>query len=245
MNLKVGIKLFLIGVLLFLISPVFSQYATSGKIIFERRTNLEKRFTDKRMKRMINETNKIKTDKFVLLFNDTCSIFKLVVENTGADDMAWMTTKNTYYQQLQKKSQLTILGLFGQSVYVLDSLPSRQWKITDNKRVISGYDCRKAIYQKNDSTRIYAWYTSALIPSVGPEGFCGLPGTILGLATEDGGIIYFAKSVELISPKKEDIDLHIGKNKVFSLYELRMKIEKEYGNTPWGKGMFDDLFRWL
>jgi GLPGLI family protein len=140
MNLKVGIKLFLIGVLLFLISPVFSQYATSGKIIFERRTNLEKRFTDKRMKRMINETNKIKTDKFVLLFNDTCSIFKLVVENTGADDMAWMTTKNTYYQQLQKKSQLTILGLFGQSVYVLDSLPSRKWKITDNKRVISGYD---------------------------------------------------------------------------------------------------------
>ena len=245
MNLKVGIKLFLIGVLLFLISPVFSQYATSGKIIFERRTNLEKRFTDKRMKRMINETNKIKTDKFVLLFNDTCSIFKLLPENTGADDMAWMTTKNTYYQQLQKKNQLTILGLFGQSIYVLDSLPSRQWKITDNKRVISGYDCRKAIYQKNDTTRIYAWYTSALIPSVGPEGFCGLPGTILGLATEDGGIIYFAKSVELISPKKEDLDLPIGKNKVFSMLELRLKIEKEYGNTPWGKGMFDDLFRWL
>ena len=243
MNLKVGIKLFLIAVLLFLISPVFSQYATSGKIIFERRTNLEKRFTDKRMKRMINETNKIKTDKFVLLFNDTCSIFKLVVENTGADDMAWMTTKNTYYQQLKKKSQLTILGLFGQSVYVLDSLPSRQWKITDNKRVISGYDCRKAIYQKNDTTRIYAWYTPPLI--VGPEGFCGLPGTILGLATEDGGIIYFAKSVELISPKKEDLDLPIGKNKVFSMLELRLKIEKEYGNTPWGKGMFDDLFRWL
>ena len=61
MNLKVGTKLFLIGVLLFLISPVFSQYATSGKITFERRTNLEKRYTDKRMKRMINETNKIRT----------------------------------------------------------------------------------------------------------------------------------------------------------------------------------------
>ena len=23
------------------------------------------------------------------------------------------------------------------------------------------------------------------------------------------------------------------------------KIEKDYGNTPWGKRMFDDLFRWL
>jgi hypothetical protein len=39
--------------------------------------------------------------------------------------------------------------------------------------------------------------------------------------------------------------LPIGKNKVFSMLELRLKIEKEYGNTPWGKGMFDDLFRWL
>ena len=105
MNLKVGIKLFFIGILLFLTSPVFSQYATSGKITFERRTNLEKRFTDKRMKRMINESNKIRTEKFVLFFNDTCSIFKILQENTGADDMAWMTTKNTYYQQLQKKSQ--------------------------------------------------------------------------------------------------------------------------------------------
>ena len=26
---------------------------------------------------------------------------------------------------------------------------------------------------------------------------------------------------------------------------LKAKIEKDYGNTPWGKRMFDDLFRWL
>jgi GLPGLI family protein len=84
-----------------------------------------------------------------------------------------------------------------------------------------------------------------LVPSVGPEGFCGLPGTILGLATEDGGIIYFAKKIEFISPSKEDILLEAGKNKTFTLKELRLKIEKDYGNTPWGKRMFDDLFRWL
>ncbi|MEY3591123.1 MAG: hypothetical protein RLZZ38_76, partial [Bacteroidota bacterium] len=27
--------------------------------------------------------------------------------------------------------------------------------------------------------------------------------------------------------------------------ELRAKIEKEYGTTPWGKRLFDDIFRWL
>ena len=73
-------------------------------------------------------------------------------------------------------------------------------------------------------------------------------GTILpkdSKATEDGGIIYFAKKIEFVSPSREEILLDAGKNKTFTLKELRQKIEKDYGNTPWGKRMFDDLFRWL
>jgi hypothetical protein len=65
------------------------------------------------------------------------------------------------------------------------------------------------------------------------------------LATEDGGIVYFAKKIDLVAPKKEELLLNPGKNKVFTIAELRQKIEKEYGNTPWGKRLFDDLFRWL
>ena len=47
------------------------------------------------------------------------------------------------------------------------------------------------------------------------------------------------------APKQEELLLNPGKNKVFTIAELRQKIEKEYGNTPWGKRLFDDLFRWL
>ena len=242
MILKAGIKL--LTLILCFGFHANSQYVLNGKITFERRTNLEKRFTDQRMRRMVTEENKIRTESFTLYFNDTASIFK-AIPSDRADEMSWMTTKNSYYQNLRTGTQLTVLGLMGQNVYVQDSLPARNWRITDSKRSICGYECRKAVYQKNDSTRIYAWYTTALVPSVGPEGFCGLPGTILGLATEDGGIIYFAKKVEEIKPTKEDMTIDAGKNKVFTLKELRMKIEKDYGSTPWGKRMFDDLFRWL
>jgi len=242
MTLKAGINL-LILILCFGFHAN-SQYVLNGKITFERRTNLEKRFTDQRMRRMVTEENKIRTESFNLYFNDTASIFK-AIPSDRADEMSWMTTKNSYYQNLRTGTQLTVLGLMGQNVYVQDSLPARNWRITDSKRSICGYECRKAVYQKNDTTRIYAWYTTALVPSVGPEGFCGLPGMILGLATEDGGIIYFAKKVEEITPSKEDMTIDVGKNKVFTLKELRLKIEKDYGNTPWGKRMFDDLFRWL
>jgi GLPGLI family protein len=221
-----------------------TDYISSGKIIFERRTNLEKRFNDQRMKRFVTEANKIRIESFQLAFNDTSSYFAVLPSNEP-EEMAWLTTKNAYYQNLNESSQLMMLAVFGQNVYVQDSLPQRIWKITEGKRIICGYECRKAIYQKNDSTRLYAWYSPLLTPSVGPEGFCGLPGTILGLATEDGGIVYFAKKIDLSKPKQEELLLNPGKNKVFTIAELRQKIEKDYGSTPWGKSLFNDLFRWL
>lgn len=239
-----GTKLFFLFSLL-ICGSFSAQYISSGKITYERRTNLEKRFTDQRMRRMINDANKIKNEAFTLTFCDSISVFKPVPVETSDDMTSWMTTKNSYLQNLNSNRQISLLSLFGQVIYVNDSLPVRNWKITDNKRTIAGYECRKAIYQKNDSTRIYAWYSPALIPSVGPEGFCGLPGTILGVATEDGGVIYFAKKVDVAQPASSEFKLDTGKNKVFTLQELRQKIEKEYGNTPWGKRIFDDLFRWL
>jgi len=245
MILKVGTRFFLFIFLVALDWSSYAQFYTTGTIYYTRRTNLQKRFTDQRMKRFVNEDNKIKNDRFSLAFNDTLSVFKYIAPN-ATDEMAWLTSKNEYYKYLTPRKQMTIFQFFGSSVYVKDSLPERKWKMTDSKRSICGFACRKAIYQKNDSTRIYAWYAPNIIPSVGPEGFCGLPGAILGIATEDGGIIYFADKVDFSeTPKRENMVVEIGKNKVFNLKELREKLEKEYGNTPWGKKLFDDMFRWL
>ena len=245
MILKAGTRFFLFIFLVVLDWSSYAQFYTTGTIYYTRRTNLQKRFNDQRMKRFVNEDNKIKNDRFSLAFNDTLSVFKYIAPN-ATDEMAWLTSKNEYYQYLTPRKQMTIFQFFGSSVYVKDSLPERKWKMTDSKRTICGFVCRKAIYQKNDSTRIYAWYTPNIIPSVGPEGFCGLPGAIMGIATEDGGIIYFADKVDFaLTPSKEGIALEIGKNKVYNLKELRDKLEKDYGNTPWGKRMFDDMFRWL
>jgi len=245
MILKAGTRFFFVIFLVALDWSSYAQFYTTGTIYYTRRTNLQKRFTDQRMKRFVNEDNKIKNDRFSLAFNDTLSVFKYIAPN-ATDEMAWLTSKNEYYQYLTPRKQMTIFQFFGSSVYVKDSLPERKWKMTESKRTICGFVCRKAIYQKNDSTRIYAWYAPNIIPSVGPEGFCGLPGAIMGIATEDGGIIYFADKVDFSeTPKRENMVVEIGKNKVFNLKELREKLEKEYGNTPWGKKLFDDMFRWL
>lgn len=238
-------KLFII-ILIAISNSSFGQIS-AGKIVFERKTNLEKKFKDSPMRGPMMkdlQNTKSKIDLFELYFNDTASIFKPIISNE-ADPLSWATTKNTVYQNSKSGENLIVLSLMGQEIFVSDSLSKRAWKITDNKRTISKYECRKAIWQKDDSTRIYAWFTDAIVPSVGPEGFSGLPGTILGLATEDGGIIYFAKTVEIIDPKPEVFNINTKKKKMYTYKELKTKLEEEYGNTPWGKRLFSDLFRWL
>lgn len=197
---KVGIKA--LFVLCFLQFTARAQFIESGRIVFERKTNLKKRFgNEPRMKNFITEENKYRNEKFELFFNDSCTVFRPLPDEEQAQQqgfMKFLTTRNTVYQNLRTKQKFVSMDLWGNSAYIKDSMDQRQWKMTDSKRNISGYMCRKAVWEMNDSTRIYAWFSPDIVPSIGPEGFQGLPGAILGMATEDGGVVYFAKSIETI-----------------------------------------------
>jgi GLPGLI family protein len=234
-------KRFLISFLIVILSlPAISQ-VSSGKIIYERKTNLYKKFKGDDVKEWLREEDKNKVDVFELYFNDSMSLFK-PQESELKERMSWATDKNTVYQNLNANTRLTLKDLWGEKFYVEDTLWQRTWKITDSKRNIAGYNCRKAIWQADDSTRIYAWYAEELMTSTGPESFTGLPGTILGMATEDGGVIYFAKTVEI---GKQDVVMLTpvrGKNKIYKTAEIKAKLEKDFSKNPWGKQMIRNMF---
>ncbi|MBL7888099.1 MAG: GLPGLI family protein [Bacteroidia bacterium] len=214
---------------------------TQGKIIYERKTNLYKKYKDDDVKEWLREEDKNKVDVFELYFTDSSSVFK-PQDSDLKERMSWATSKNVVYQEYAQNKRLTIKSLWGEKMYVEDTLYKREWKITDSKRVISGYNCRKAIWQANDSTRIYAWYCEEIVPSIGPESFYGLPGAILGLATEDGGVIYFAKTIEVSKPSMDAVIPKKGKNKIYTSAELKTKLEKDFGKNPWGKAMIKEAF---
>lgn len=217
----------------------FPQYKT-GKISYERKTNLYKKFKGN-AKDWIREEDKNKIDYFELYFNDTVSVFK-PTESDLKETMSWATAKNTVYQNFNTGQKFMIKSIWGEQLYLKDSLSARKWKITDSKRNIAGYNCRKAVWKVNDSTRIYAWFSQDLETSTGPETFNGLPGVILGLATEDGGVVYFAKKVELIKPEPATLIPGKTKSKIYTGKELRAKIEKDYGKEKWGKEMIHETF---
>ena len=218
-----------------------SAQIKAGKIVYERKTNLYKKFKGDDVKEWLKESDKNKVDVFELYFNDSLSVFK-PQESDLKETMSWATSKNQVYQNSKTKQRITVKTIWGEELIVQDSLYKRTWKITESTRKIAGYECRKAIWQANDSTRLYAWYCNEIEPSIGPESFIGLPGAILGLATEDGGVIYFAKSVTVESAPTEKLLLKKTKTKIYASDELKKRLEKDFGKEKWGKSMIREHF---
>lgn len=231
------------GLALLFLSQELGAQIMAGKISYERKTNLYKKFKDEEwdFKTWIKEQDKMKVDSFELFFNDTLSAF-MPIESELKENLSWTINKNSVYHNFNTGSRLMIKRIWGEEVYVSDTLYKRKWKITDSKRIICGFTCRKAVLQVNDSTRIYAWYSNEIIPSVGPESFYGLPGAILGLANEDGGVIYFAKTVEAKKPDTATLLLPKTKKKIYSSGELKKELQQQYGDEKWGKAMIKNVF---
>ncbi len=213
---------------------------TSAKITFERKTNLYKKYKQHDVQDWMKEEDKIKIDYFELYTSDTCSLFK-PQESEFRETFSWATSKNTVFQNFTSGSRYLIKTIWGEELHLTDSLFKRNWKITESNRKIAGYVCRKAIWQANDSTRIYAWFSYDITPSTGPESFNGLPGTILGLATEDGGVVYFAKKVEVLKLEQAQFVIK-KKKKIYTVPELKAQMTKQYGTEKWFKNMLNEQF---
>lgn len=239
--MKTKIKRLAVSLLFLMIAGNALSQIHSARIVFERKTNLYKKFAKERdVTNWIKEEDKIKIDNFELFVSDSISLFR-PQESELRENLSWATSKNTVYQDFRKGNRYMIKPMWGEELHVTDTLYRRNWKISNSTRKIAGYTCRKASWDANDSTRIYAWFSYDLVPSTGPESFYGLPGTILGLATENGGVVYFAKTVELMSPPPAIFQVP-KKKKVYTLKELIADLTKQYGHEKWFKREYEENF---
>lgn len=233
-------RLILLFVLSSLLGSVHAQIR-GAKITYERKTNLYKKYKhEENIQRWVKEEDKIKTEYFELFVSDTFSLFR-PQESDLKELYSWATSKNTVYQDFGRRSRYLIKTIWGEQLHLTDSLFRRSWRITESTRRIAGYTCRKAVWEANDSTRIYAWFSYDITPSTGPESFYGLPGTILGLATEDGGVVYFAKTVEILKPEATLFVLP-KKKKLYTIPELKADLTKRYGHEKWFKNVLYNQF---
>lgn len=94
-----------------------------------------------------------------------------------------------YYTNLTS-GELTFVCRFATEDFeYTETPPSIDWRISQERKVICGYDCHKATGSFRG--RSYeVWYTEDIPASVGPWKLRGLPGTIL-LASDSGGLCRF------------------------------------------------------
>jgi GLPGLI family protein len=244
MILKDGIKLIL-SIFMMLVSVQLSQaqIVEKGIITYERRTNIGKQFKDAPFMKNIPEKDKIRKEQFSLAFNDSVAKFSFI-EPDVEDPMSWATIKNSVYTNLNQENRKVYMDLMGSTVIIDDSLAKHTWILTDRTREIAGFNCTRAIWKKNDSTNIYAWFTTDISPSIGPESIRGLPGAVLGLATEDGGVVYFATKVEKMDPSAVQLEEPKKKGKKYTEQELRDEMTEKLGGQPFGKRIIEGMFQW-
>jgi GLPGLI family protein len=181
------------------------------------------------MKAMVPE---FRITKEQLFFNSQESIYKTVIEDEEEEEFGGggmrvvMKMPNTeLYLNPGAEKIISKQEFLGKDYLVIDTLKMAPWKFGAETKTILGYTCKQAYYtateeinamkitgsgpptpEKRTITReITAWYTDQIRPSLGPERFSTLPGTVLAIDMNNGERVIVATKVELRPLKKNEL----------------------------------------
>lgn len=208
-----------------------------GTIVYERKINMHRRIQDEQMKAMMPE---FRTSKHQLLFSDSVSVYRAVPEDEmpeAGDGGPRMMIRvggpgdgGELYKNFAEGRSIQSTDLGAKTYLIEDSIRPRNWKLTNETKVILGYTCRKAvstetmmqggairmITNNNGTTQtdtankpkpvqvqVEAWYAEGITSPVGPESYGMLPGVILELNIDNGATVYTALEVKKEVAKKD------------------------------------------
>ena len=175
------ISLFFVGVMF----KTNAQFIEAGQIDFEVKTSLKKTMGSSSWAEMMKDKlPDFKTVYFKYNFSGNKSLYQfdhwenkeIIPEMFRQSDekSVWYSDYNSHQFNMQKE-------VFGSSFNVKDSLTKIEWKLSNENRIIAGYNCRKATGKIMDSVYVFAFYTEEITIPGGPCTINGLPGMILGL----------------------------------------------------------------
>lgn len=150
-----------------------------------------------------NEENK--GTNFMLTFNASGSVYMEMEkeENLGYD---WSEEEDIFIRDFDQKTTKDIRILLGKKYVIEDDIPRYKWKILNELKDINGYVCMKAETKDTvNNVIVHAWFTDKIPGAVGPEGYGGLPGTILALDFNDDDVNIIATKVEIFEDKKVEL----------------------------------------
>jgi GLPGLI family protein len=198
-----------------------------GKISYERKINMHRNLPDPQMKSMIPE---FRTDKFELIFNESVSLFRSVVDDEAPDPFAnagggggggmrfnfRMPTANTY-TDMAKQMQYEERAFFEKEFLIVDSLKQYKWKLSEETKTIAKQLCKKA------TTMITAPQVMRMRVSMGRGGENNTDTT--------ANTPRAPKETELVVWYAENIPVSFGPDNYSGLPGVIMEIDQDNGAT--------------
>jgi len=177
---------------------------------------------------------KLSTTYYQLTFGDNKSIY-LFNRRDEKTKSPWFNDNgedNIWYNDYSSEKFIQQKNIFGETYILTDSLKNINWKITNESRVIAGFNCRKAVGVLFDSVYVFAFYTDEITVSGGPMSLHGLPGMILGITIPRMFSSWVANKVEINGVNYSTINAPT-KGKKKKPVELESNIIK--ATKDWGK----------
>lgn len=245
--------LFFIAALICTTTSQAQQFVDKAVIEYEVNTNLKKTMSNDSWDEMMKENlSDLKISYFSYTFADNKSLFKFdrwspktripKHQKDADEENSWYFDFTTRKMNMQKQ-------IVGTNFVIEDSIPSIEWKITNENREIAGYNCRKAVGKIMDDVYVFAFYTDDITISGGPCSINGLPGMILGLTIPRLYTSFIATKVDVTLTNAADIKPTIAK-KTYDLKGLKSMIEEKtkewfsYGEDKEENKRQKNLFLW-
>jgi GLPGLI family protein len=211
-------------------------FLSAGKIEFEKKINLYAQLDENDSwseleKKMMP---KFKTTYFDLLFFNNKTVYRPGRENPDNNKLwGWnVAQENTVYSELDSSKSVSQKMIFEELFIIQDSTRQIQWKITDETRVIAGFQCRRANAIIMDSVYVVAFYADDIVTPGGPESFSGLPGMILGVSLPHQHVTWFATKVSALPVTAAELKAP-SRGKKVTIASLKLSLQDRM--KEWGK----------
>ncbi len=212
-------------------------FLTEGKIEFEKKVNSyalmdEDNSWSELEKKMMP---KFQVTYFDLLFSKDKTMYQPGRENPDNNKLFFgdgVAQENVVYAELDSSKSISQKKVFEQVFLIQDSTRQIQWKLTDETRVIAGFQCRRANAIIMDSVYVVAFYTDDIVTPGGPESFNGLPGMILGVSLPHQHVTWFATTVSATPVTAGQLKVP-SKGKKVSIALLKDQLKERM--KDWGK----------
>ncbi len=166
------------------------------------------------------------TEFGILKFNPQASFYEELEDRINQQrQYAWKQNEYMIFRDYDNMTTYDVKRILGRLYVIEDTIQYQKWRILNDMREISGHICMNAVW--HDTIRnntIIAWFALDIPVSIGPERYGGLPGLILALNINNGGIIIAAQEIKL----KEGMDEVEEIDKPRHKRRHRVITEKEY-----------------